>query len=299
MKVLLLVVILFSILKAKAEETMFNNYTMWSYYYQFSFDQIGEYGYTGRGGFVDHAVIGTVEVSGNTYYELATIFSLFGARQHVNTSMENETECGIVRVREENGRIYVIYKDYIAMSKFFNNYYELNLRYIPYKLTEDGEMILYDFTMQIGDKFQSVEGYDDIIVSSISEVTDLKGKSRKLLTLSNGCKIVEGIGCITPGRLLLNYLNPEQRESVEGSSSTTCFYRYGTRFSRSYDFNELVFSQTQEDIELARKEMETMRVSSIKDYFHPSFLFDLQGRRIQGEPRKGVYVRGGKKYVKK
>ena len=31
----------------------------------------------------------------------------------------------------------------------------------------------------------------------------------------------------------------------------------------------------------------------------PAF-FDLQGRRIQGEPqRKGVYIRGGSKYVKK
>ncbi|MCR5643127.1 MAG: hypothetical protein K6G32_07320, partial [Prevotella sp.] len=29
-------------------------------------------------------------------------------------------------------------------------------------------------------------------------------------------------------------------------------------------------------------------------------LFDLQGRRIQGEPvKKGVYLRGGKKYVRK
>ena len=27
--------------------------------------------------------------------------------------------------------------------------------------------------------------------------------------------------------------------------------------------------------------------------------FDLQGRRIQGEPQKGVYVRGGRKYVRK
>ena len=27
-------------------------------------------------------------------------------------------------------------------------------------------------------------------------------------------------------------------------------------------------------------------------------LFDLQGRRIQGEPRKGMYVKDGKKYVR-
>ena len=30
-----------------------------------------------------------------------------------------------------------------------------------------------------------------------------------------------------------------------------------------------------------------------------SVLYDLSGRRIQGEPQKGMYIRGGKKYVKK
>ena len=33
--------------------------------------------------------------------------------------------------------------------------------------------------------------------------------------------------------------------------------------------------------------------------FNNSNAYDLQGRRIQGEPqKKGVYIRGGKKYVR-
>ncbi len=41
-------------------------------------------------------------------------------------------------------------------------------------------------------------------------------------------------------------------------------------------------------------------ISSVKLTPDASVFFDLQGRHIQGEPQgKGVYVRGGKKYVKK
>lgn len=41
-------------------------------------------------------------------------------------------------------------------------------------------------------------------------------------------------------------------------------------------------------------------VTSIEKYSTASKLFDLLGRRIQGEPqRKGIYVKDGKKYVKK
>jgi len=41
-------------------------------------------------------------------------------------------------------------------------------------------------------------------------------------------------------------------------------------------------------------------ISSVKLAPDASAFFDLQGRRIQGEPqKKGVYIRGGRKYVKK
>ena len=46
---------------------------------------------------------------------------------------------------------------------------------------------------------------------------------------------------------------------------------------------------------------ETVKVNDINNHSaSPSApVYDLQGRRIQDEPQKGVYVRGGKKYVKK
>ena len=46
---------------------------------------------------------------------------------------------------------------------------------------------------------------------------------------------------------------------------------------------------------------ETVKVNGINN--HPASpsapIYDLQGRRIQGEPQKGVYLRNGRKYVRK
>ena len=40
-----------------------------------------------------------------------------------------------------------------------------------------------------------------------------------------------------------------------------------------------------------------LRPSSLT--FHPQRCFDLQGRRVQGQPRSGVYIRDGRKQVVK
>jgi len=37
---------------------------------------------------------------------------------------------------------------------------------------------------------------------------------------------------------------------------------------------------------------------NIKENYSNSILYDLQGRRINGQPQKGMYIQGGQKYVK-
>ena len=80
--------------------------------------------------------------------------------------------------------------------------------YIPYRETEDGELVLYDFTMEPGDSFQHVDGHDDIVVDSVGTLTTLDGLQRRLIYLSNGCQVAEGMGCLNSGGGLLFYLNP-------------------------------------------------------------------------------------------
>ena len=80
--------------------------------------------------------------------------------------------------------------------------------YIPYYQTDDGEIILYDFNMEVGDKYRHVDGHDDISVTAIDSVMLNDGSKHRRLTLSNGLILIEGIGCINSPGMLFDYLNP-------------------------------------------------------------------------------------------
>ena len=147
-------------------------------------------------------------------------------------------------LREENGKVLVNYEEYINYLKRLDYehteayYKELaeqmgkdiklkdgktmetdnwveggDVNYIPYPLTDDGEMVLYDFTMQVGDKFRSVAGHDDISVIKVGTVTTVGNIERRKLTLSNGLVLIEGVGCINSPSRLFTYLNPLPRNS--------------------------------------------------------------------------------------
>ena len=97
--------------------------------------------------------------------------------------------------------------------------------------------MLYDFNMKVGNKYGHVEGYDDVWVSEIRKIAFDDGKIRKLFILSNGLKIVEGIGCLcSEGDPLLRYLNPNQWE------------RGVDKYLGLFEENETqIFSQTREE----------------------------------------------------
>ena len=113
----------------------------------------------------------------------------------------------------ENGRVYVDKQEYIAaMEKEYLDVLEEQKRdlnplgtvgdkdYLPYRQTDDGELILYDFNMLPGDKYPSVEGHDDISVARVETMVTRDGVSRRLLTLSNGYRLLEGVGSLnSPG----------------------------------------------------------------------------------------------------
>ena len=113
-----------------------------------------------------------------------------------------------IGVREDNGRVYVFYDDYQKQVARLCQY-ELNAVSIPYQQTSDSELLLYDFTLQVGDRYPTSEAYDDIFVEKVECVITNDSKSRKLLTLTNGLQILEGIGCLNSRNgNLLYYLYP-------------------------------------------------------------------------------------------
>lgn len=157
---------------------------------------------------------GSLEFLGSeTHYD--SNYPLSGVSARTRSSASNTM---YVYIREENGRVYVEKESYlhyltetdkVGRSGFFNTEDKYgDASYLPYEETADGELVIYDFTMQQGDKFKSVPGYENVWVKETGTVTTADGKERKRLVMSNGLEIVEGIGCICSKGPFFAWLNP-------------------------------------------------------------------------------------------
>ncbi len=195
----------------------------------------------------------------------------------------------LLGMREEDGRVYVNREEYLDYLSHRGepqsawNYTAFGTAdYLPYHETEDGELILYDFNMNVGDKYRSVEGRDDVSVVAKDDVVLGDGSPHRRLTLSNGLVLIEGVGCINSPGLLVDYLN-------SSSEYAGCFsflsymddcQNYSITLYESEDFN-IVTSVAHRHADHARN----------------NTLFDLQGRRLKEAPQKGIYIEEGRKKV--
>ena len=117
---------------------------------------------------------GEKAVDGRTYRGMDYSEVLIGSRS--NREIENPK----IWLREDGGRVFVNKEEYLLLLT--NNTlwsWVGDASYIPYKETEDGELVLYDFTMEPGDSFQHVDGHDDIVVDSVGTLTTLDGLQRR------------------------------------------------------------------------------------------------------------------------
>ena len=113
-------------------------------------------------------------------------------------------------IRESDGRFLVDREEYLSLLADESPWSTVGDKdYLPYEETDDGELVLYDFNMHEGDKFRSVEGHDDIVVDEVKQFTTRDG-SRRLLCLSNGYRILEGVGCLNSPGTFLFYLNSKK-----------------------------------------------------------------------------------------
>ena len=194
-------------------------------------------------------------------------------------------------IREEAGRVLVDYEIYKAFLEYM--WYDIltgRADYIPYKITDDGEMILYDFNMQVGDKYNSVAGHEDISVVKTDKITTNDEVERKLLILSNGLKIIEGIGCINSSGMFLNYLNPVLNDWIE-----TCWLNatYLAAFDRYNEYDNPIYSRSVEEV--IAESVGIVSVTMDKEDNISTPLYDLLGREVIGIPEPGIYIRNRKK----
>ena len=292
-KVILLFTLLCATLAGRAQQvngTFVDEGNKWIYCAGFDNNNMDENGFDSRATYYEHVITGEqIEVEGKVYMAMETTFTQFGVRKadtcstiptctRRNSSVNNR----IIGIREEDGRIYANYNQYCIYMNNDNWWiYKSDGSVIPYPKTDDGEIILYDFTLQQGDRFTTLPNGEDITVDDVVIVTDVNGIRRKLFTLSNGCQIIEGIGCVSPNAFLLNYLNPHTGYLIplEHYNRYNGFYSFGTK-------DDIIYRHIFDDTHL-------IEVTSDSILLEQS-LFDLQGRRLAAPPAKGLYIQGGR-----
>jgi hypothetical protein len=144
--------------------------------------------------------------------------------------------------------------------------------------------------MEVGDRYRHVDGYDDISVVKKDFVAYNDGLSRRRLTLSNGLILVEGIGCINSNGMLIDYLNPE-----------AAYQNNYTYLDRCMDGlqQEVIYDYRSAGLHIA--DWDALGVNAVVSQ-KPNAkqgMCDLQGRRLTTQPRRGIYVKDGKKVVVK
>lgn len=193
-------------------------------------------------------------------------------------------------VREEKGRVFVNYEAYL---KHLYEEHEPEISrfpmgdpdYIPYYITEEGEIVLYDYNMEVGDAYRHVEGHEDVIVVQKDSVRLKDMEFRRRLILSNGLVLIEGLGCTNSPGMFFDYLNPAEECQLYFCSLTFYNYFYGSEGS----------------IYQSEWAFEPNGIDDIYEFIGSKVqergIYDLQGRKLQKAPTKGIYIQDRKKRV--
>lgn len=192
-------------------------------------------------------------------------------------------------IREEGGRVYVNHEAYLKhlaeeQKNGEHGFPVGDPDYIPYYTTGDGEMILYDYNMEVGDAYCHVEGHEDITVVRKDSVRLKDLDIRRRLTLSNGLVLIEGLGCTNSPGMMFAYLNPSKNYQSYFCflASYNCFYgSVGSIYQPKWIISPNPIETIQNKISIL-----------------PNSICDLQGRRLQKAPLRGIYIQNGKKIIK-
>ena len=131
-----------------------------------------------------------------------------------------------VAIRDEGGRIYVNKDDYLNLMS--DEHYWLSVGQsepLPYETTEEGDLILYDFTKNVGDVYCKMPDGSDLTVTKVDILKTEDSVSRRRLTLSNGYDLIEGVGCTNSVGFFMFWLNATEsyREKMRDMGLLTLF----------------------------------------------------------------------------
>ena len=211
-------------------------------------------------------------VNGKSYYKLYQVDLLY-----IDDGGLLETLINPIGVREEEGKVYAYYEDYKNCEALMSQRNNTDIE-MPYKLTEEGEVILYDFTLQKGEVYPISEKYGTITVDDVETITTNDGLDRKVFTLSNGIRILEGVGCLNSDDIIFY------------------FHRYSP--SNTYDYRLELFKYQKDGVTIYSKNAITTGISVNKKKENHYGCFDLQGRSVKKTAKHGILIKDGRKVVR-
>ena len=215
-------------------------------------------------------------------------------------------------VRQEGGRVY-------ADTEMFTELRHANgitLRIWTYFQELDSETIIYDLDVEPGHRW----GTDWNFVRRLDDWVGLDGKKRRnYMADSREGDIVEGIGPLKPGygNPMIAMIENQDMWGMDHHTKGWClnmYWQYGQQVQQAIDCPQLEEMHDMGACEWKKisfyeppflsEMLEVVKQSaSASDHIvlptpsTPSALYDLQGRKLNGKPRRGLYLKDGRKMV--
>lgn len=188
------------------------------------------------------------------------------------------------------------------MQYSFSNGYNDNYPYISVWKP----LLFLDFSANKGDLLDIIDMTDEAKVYDQYEVTDVatlpvNGIDRKVMTMRCGSEKfywIDGIGIHLPNRKFryggyLVYSDIELSGSESGSGSINSSISIECVLGDKLLYSWEDFEQQMQEYEQGVMAIDQVTAEREKD----SSLYDLTGRRIEGHPSPGIFIRGGKKVL--
>lgn len=232
------------------------------------------------------------EVNGKTYYVVKVTLWEQSSGDERPATKEN-----IIHIRKEDQRILLIYEEYKLLMQ--DREYDMTDfdEQCQYEVTSDGELVLYDFGIQVGYKFRSVPNKEDVYVverhKEIETSTHTQQDTLDVITLSNGVRLVAGVGY----KAMADYSFSVPNNALRGQ-----FFDYLNLYANDYgkqlDYARWNWTYICEySFDGGSSGIQAIEQDQIPTV-HENY-YDVQGRLLTGKPTKGLYIQNGKKVMVK
>ena len=237
------------------------------------------------------SVAGDTIIDGRNYHNLSRDYGYIDGAPVKGLWSYSDTPVAtgnVISIREDAGKVYAVKSQYVD---FLNKLYPGEDDFYIAPGEDESEMLLYDFTLKVGDIYPCAEASK---VVEVSQITTQDHVLRKVLKLSNGLIIIEGIGCVNSIGTLVIYQNTSL--STEEVVSNNLVVRTTARLV-SFGIGE----QQGEYKTIYDGSKDYPLISRINDNnSHPGSqdYFELSGLRHSTLPTSsGLYIKDGRKVL--